>query len=151
MTSRRHTIIGRSSAIGASITYALASVLAKRGLTGLAPPLVGAAVSLLSGTVVTGLCAGGGPWRNLRENRESVMFFLMSGAAAGIGILSAFFALSLAPVVIVSPLVNTSPLFSLLLSHLFLGGLERITLRLLLGAILVILGTALIAVGRVTH
>jgi uncharacterized membrane protein len=148
--SRRDTIIGRSFAIGAAITYALASVLAKRGLTSLAPPLVGAAVSLLSGTVVSGLFAGGGLRSNLRKNRKSVAFFLMSGAAAGCGVLSTFFSLSMAPVVIVSPLVNTNPLFALLLSHLFLKGLERITLRLVLGAIFVILGTALIAMGRVT-
>lgn len=150
MSTRRGTIIGRAFGIGAALAYGVSSVLVRHGVSGLASPLVGAAVALLSGTVGLSILGARGLRANLAENRRGIVFLLLSGVAAACGIMSSFFALSMALVVIVSPLQSTSPLFALLWSHLFLGRLERITPRLVLGSIFVVSGVILITLGRAT-
>jgi drug/metabolite transporter (DMT)-like permease len=149
MITRRDAIIGRAFGIGAALAYGSSSVLIRQGVTGLAPPLVGAAIGLLSGTLSLTIVGARGLRTNLTQKRRAIGFLLIAGVTAALGIMSSFFALSMAPVVIVSPLQSTSPLFTLLWSHLFLGKLEKITLRLVLGSILVISGVALITIGRV--
>ena len=90
------------------------------------------------------------PERNLRQKKRAVGFLLIAGVAAALGVMSSFFALSMAPVVLVSPIQSTNPLFSLLWSRLFLGHLERITPRVVIGTIMVVAGVALITIGRAT-
>ena len=53
-----------------------------------------------------------------------------------------------ASVVLVSPLVSTYPLVSILLTHLFLKRLERVTMPTVVGGVLVAAGVALVAFGR---
>ena len=149
MITKRNAIIGRAFGIGAALAYGISSVLIRQGVTSLAPPLIGAAIGLLSGTLSLTIVGARDLRTNLTQKRRAIGFLLISGVTAALGIMSSFFALSMAPVVIVSPLQSTSPLFTLLWSHLFLGQLERITLRLVLGSILVIFGVALITIGRV--
>jgi len=148
MNTRRDAIIGRTFGIGAAIAYGTSSVLVRYGVGSLAPPLVGAAVALVSGTLALTLVGARGIRASLAQNRRAVGFLLLSGTAAACGIMSSFFALSMAPVVIVSPLQSTNPLFALLWSYLFLGRLERITPRLVLGSILVVGGVILITISR---
>ncbi len=147
MNMKKDAIIGRTFGIGAGLAYGLGSVLIRRSITGITPPLVGAAIALLSGTLTLATVGAQGFKANLAK-RKAVGLLLISGIAAAGGIISNFFALSLAPVVVVSPLQSTSPIFALLLSHLFLGHLERITLRLVIGSLLVVGGVVLITVGR---
>lgn len=151
MSVRRDAIIGRAFGIGAALAWGISSVFIRQGVVDLAPPLVGAAVGLLSGTLALAIIGtrnlGGA---NLVQNKRSIVFLLISGVTASLGAVSSFFALSLAPVVLVSPLQSTSPLFTLLLSYLFLSHLERITPKLILGSILVVVGAVLLTIGRAT-
>ena len=149
MNTKRNTFIGIAFGIAAALAYGLSSVLIKQRLADLATPLVGAAVSLLSGTLVLLIIRARDLRASLAQNRKAVGLLLLAGIVASLGIVSSFFALSLAPVVTVSPLQSTSPLFAMLLSYLFLHRLERITPRLLLGSILVVFGVILITIGRV--
>lgn len=148
MNTRRDIIIGRTFAFSAALAYAVSSVLVRQGLAGMAPPLVGAAVSLLAGGLVMAMIGGGRLEGNLRQKKGSVVFLLLAGVAAGCGVLASFLALSMAPVVIVSPLQSTSPLFALLSAWLFLGRLETITFRLVLGTIFLVMGVILISIGK---
>ncbi len=149
MSTRRDVIIGRALGIGAALTYGISSVLIRQGVANLAPPLVGGAVALLSGTIILALIDTRNLGRaNLAQNKKPTVFLLISGVAAGLGVVASFFAFSIAPVVVVSPLESISPLFTLLWSHLFLAHLERITPKLVLGSILVILGVILVTIGR---
>lgn len=151
MSTRRDAIIGRTLGIGAALAYGVSSVLIRQGVADMAPPLVGAAVALLSGTLALSIIGMRNLGRtNLTQNKMPIVFLLISGVAAGLGVVSSFFALKMAPVVIVSPLQSISPLFTLLGSYLFLSHLERITPRLVLGSFLVVLGAILLAVGRAT-
>jgi len=62
--------------------------------------------------------------------------------------LSGLFPLSLVSVVIAGPIRITYPLFALLFARIFLGRVERINPRLVLGATFVVGGLALIAIGK---
>jgi drug/metabolite transporter (DMT)-like permease len=148
VSTRRDAILGRIFGIGAGLSYGISSVLIRQGVGDIAPPLVGAAIAMLSGTLGLFVLGGRGVKAGLAESRKAVVLLLCSGLAAACGITSSFFALSMAPVVVISPLQSTNPLFALLWSWLFLGRLERITPRLVLGSILVVSGVILITLGR---
>jgi drug/metabolite transporter, DME family len=81
-------------------------------------------------------------------NRQSLGWFLMAGVFETSGILLVIIALSIGQVVIVSPIVATSPLWILVGTSLFLRGIERLTLRTVLGAVCVVSGTIAISVVR---
>ena len=147
---RKDIIIGRVFALLSALAYGIGSVLTRKGVTGLTSPLVGAAVSMLAGTLAMGMIVGRGLDTNLREKKASVLFFLLAGLASGSGALLGYFALSLAPVVIASPIGNTYPLFALFFARIFLSGTEKISFRLVLGAIFVVGGVALITVGKIS-
>ena len=145
---RRVIIIGRTFAILSGMAYAVGAVLTRQGITDLTSPLVGSAVSLLAGMLVMGVIMGRRLESNFRKKKMSVLFFWLAGLASGFGALSNFFALSMAPVVIVSPIQNTYPLFSLLFAQIFLGRLERISFRRVLGTVFIVGGVTLITMGK---
>ena len=70
-------------------------------------------------------------------------------ALAGFGVSARNVALNLAPLVVVIPLAQTTALFTLIFVPVFLGrGVEKITLKLVFGAVCVVGGSALIIVGQ---
>lgn len=76
---------------------------------------------------------------------QAIVPFIMAGAFETLGILLVIVALSVGHVVIVSPIVATSPLWILLGTALFLRGVESLTLRTVLGAVCVVSGTIAIS------
>ena len=83
-----------------------------------------------------------------RWNKEALAPFLMAGIFETLGILLVVIALSVGPVVIVSPIVATSPLWIVLGSGIFLRGIEKLNLRIVLGAVSVVGGTIAISLAR---
>jgi drug/metabolite transporter (DMT)-like permease len=81
-------------------------------------------------------------------NGQSIGWFLMAGVFEILGILLVIIALSVGQVVIVSPIVATSPLWILVGTRFFLRGIESLTLRTVLGAVCVVSGTIAISVVR---
>lgn len=86
--------------------------------------------------------------RRLIWQRRAVIDFFLSGFFEALGALLTLMALTTGRVVIVSPIVATTPLFSLLISQIFLRGKEKITTITVLGTIAVVAGTIAIALGR---
>lgn len=84
--------------------------------------------------------------RSVLEFGRSELFFVGSGLANVIGVLMLFAALEQGPVVVVSPLVGTSPLFTTVFAYLTLGDLEHVTPLTFLSATLTVAGAALISV-----
>jgi uncharacterized membrane protein len=72
----------------------------------------------------------------------------LSGFFEGLGALLSLMALSSGRVVIISPIVATTPLWNLLIAIIFLRGREEINARTIAGTVSVVLGTAAIALGR---
>lgn len=80
-------------------------------------------------------------------NRESSIYFATAGTFESLGLLLVLYALSFGPVVLVTPLTATLPLWVVILSRLFLRDVEKITLRIVVGAMLVVCGTLAITLA----
>ena len=81
-------------------------------------------------------------------NRESLVYFVAGGAFESLGLLLVLYALSFGPVVMVTPLTATLPLWLVLLGKLFLRDVEKITTRTVIGAGLVVAGTIAITLAK---
>ena len=81
-------------------------------------------------------------------DRRGIMHFFISGFCEGLGALLTLVALTTARVVIVSPIVATTPLFSLMISLIFLRGKEKVTAATVFGTVAVVGGTIAIALGK---
>jgi uncharacterized membrane protein len=76
--------------------------------------------------------------------RESFLLFFSAALVALSAQITNFIALSRADVSVIIPLLNTTPLFAVLFSGLFLRGMETVSPRILLGAILMVAGVVII-------
>jgi len=123
--------------------FGTASVIRKMGLNITNSPILGATIGLTVSlfVFVAYLLLSKD---KILLNKNSLWFFSVSSICGFIGRLSLYYALGLGEVVRVEPLVGTSPLFSLLFVHLFLRDVERITAKIIIGSILVVLGGILI-------
>ena len=83
-----------------------------------------------------------------RWHRKAAVPFLTAGVFETLGIYLVITALSLGHVVIVSPIVATSPLWILLGTWLFLRGIETLNWRTIAGAVSVVTGTVAISLVR---
>ena len=79
--------------------------------------------------------------------RKAWVYVVLAGCASTFGVSFWYLAFNEAPVVLVAPAAGTYPLVAIFLSHIFLQRLERVTWRIVLGAVLVVGGVALIATG----
>jgi drug/metabolite transporter (DMT)-like permease len=81
-------------------------------------------------------------------NRQSIGYFAVGGAFESLGLLLVLYALTYGPVVVVTPLTATLPLWVVLGSKLFLRDLEKITPRIVAGAMFVVAGTIAISLAK---
>jgi uncharacterized membrane protein len=127
--------------LGAALVSAISQTLRKQGLNILPDPFV-ATVTVTSMTLtllVIFLCATKRTAK-LRIERQSFLFFFSAALVATSAQIANFIALGRADVSVIIPLLNTTPLFTVLFSALFLRGMETITPRIVLGAILMVAG-----------
>jgi drug/metabolite transporter (DMT)-like permease len=82
-------------------------------------------------------------------NRQSLGYFIAGGAFESLGLLLVLYALSFGPVVMVTPLTATLPLWVVIGGKLFLSDVEKITAQIIVGAILVVAGTIAITLPKV--
>ena len=75
---------------------------------------------------------------------RSLAYFAAAGLAENAAVFLTVVALGLGTVSVVTPLTATMPIFVLFLTFAFLRGVERLTTRIVLGTILIVLGVYLI-------
>ena len=80
-------------------------------------------------------------------DRRALGPFLLAGTFETLGILLVILALSVGHVVVVSPIVATSPLWIVLGTWLFLRDVEKVNWRTVAGAIAVVSGTVVISIA----
>jgi uncharacterized membrane protein len=80
----------------------------------------------------------------LTVNRRSFSYFSIGAVVGSVAFLCSMYALNIGEVVTVVPLFNISPLFTILLAYFLLGGLEKITPKLIVSAILIMIGSVLV-------
>ncbi len=74
-----------------------------------------------------------------------IPYLAAAGSSSGLAQSARFIALLVAPVVLVAPVTTANPLFTMLLSFITMRGKESLTMRLVVGAILIIVGVAIIS------
>ena len=142
-------VLGYAAALGAAFCYGAAAVIAGKIVDDYSSPMVGAAFSLLFGTLIIAFLFGKTAVADIAAApRRALGLIGLAGVAATWGVSFWFLALDKAPVVLVAPLTGTHPLWSIALAHLFLQRMDRVTWRTAMGALMLVAGIALIADGR---
>ena len=136
---------GIALALGAALLFAIRDNLVRWAARGSdVPGLVAASASLASACVVIGLVVLAKPDAVARV-RRTFRPFLLSGLVYGGSYACLYSAFDRGRVTIVAPLVATESLWAVLISMVVLRRSERIGVRLLLAAALVVGGGALIS------
>jgi drug/metabolite transporter, DME family len=126
--------------------FGAVAIIRKLGLSH-AGPLFGSAVNITTAliTFTTFLLASGNRqvlvWRG-----RGLGYFVGAGVAENLSVFLVLVALGLGEVSIVAPLAGTAPLFVLPFTSLFLKGVERLSGRVVCGAILIVLGVMLLTI-----
>ena len=148
-TDRRY-LLGCLIALGAGLGVGAGSVIGKHTLTVYNSPLT---VSVLSTLVAMAIVVPIAGFASVRYpavrayDWKSLGLVVTSGLVAAMSLLTQLFAVQRADVVVVAPILATFPLWTLLLSHIFISRLEQITLRLVFGAFLAVAGVIAVALG----
>lgn len=134
--------------LASAFMYGIEPIFAKVGLATGTSAFVGLGIKTLTATVAF---YGYLRYRGALPGREALRsantkWYLGAGVANSVFLLSYYAALSVAPVVLVQPVLQTSPLFVIVLSVLFLQRLERVTPRIVLAATVVAIGAAVVSV-----
>ncbi len=131
--------------LGASLVSAISQTLRKEGLKILPNPFVATAIVtstslalLISFILLTKRV------NLLRMPRQSFLFFVAAGCVAVSAQVTNFIAIGQGDLSVIIPLLNTTPLFTVLFSGLFLRSLETLSPRIVVGASLMVGGVVLI-------
>jgi DME family drug/metabolite transporter len=148
-TDRRY-FIGCLAGLTAGAATGGSTVLAKQAVSVYDSPLTITVLGMLAAMfivvpVVT-IIASRNPAVRAFDWR-SMGFIFMSGLSTTVSIVAQLFAVQRADVLIVAPILATFPLWTLLLSHIFISRLEQITLRLTIGAIVTVAGVIAVVLG----
>lgn len=133
--------------IAASALAGASQVVRKFGMAAVPHPFLAAAVTATSSLIISLLVM----WyvektqESWKMNRQCVWWFLAAGITVSFAMTSIYHALDLGKVSVVIPLSSTAPLFSLILTALFLRDVERVTLRIVVSTLLIISGVVLIS------
>lgn len=151
MSARQHDWRGYAFALGGALSYGTASPLLKIGLREWGSVLTGITIALLTGLLAVAplaFFAWRGQAPGWRPERRAILFVLASGCTALLGFGSNTFALSQLPVVVVAPISSTYPLLTVVLVRAFLRQTEAITLRIALGAALIVVGVICVTLSQ---
>lgn len=135
--------------LGAAFFIGVEPIFVRTGLDTGTPILVGLAVMMLTAF------AGYIGYRRLRDRTittspwsPQMRWYVAAGVTSAGGLIAYFAALGAAPVVIVTPIVQTAPLIVIALSIAFLPRrLERVTWRLIAAAVIVVVGATLVSLA----
>jgi drug/metabolite transporter (DMT)-like permease len=145
-SERKWRLVDAAFPLGAALTSAISQTLRKQGLNILPDPFVATLTVTVTSLLLFFIFIGvTGRAHLLRINRSGLVFFLGAAlTATGAQVLN-FNALARGEVAVILPLLNTTPLFSVLFSSLFLKQFETVTARVVIGAVVMVAGVAIIA------
>jgi len=134
--------------LGAAMLASVSQNIRKMGLNSTSEPIIAATVS----TATSLFCLFGsvlfsGNVRSIQINRPCLPYYGGAAVFALIGQLCTFVALNGGQISVVAPLINTTPLFVIGLTALFLRGEEKINRFVVIGVVLLVGGIVAIT-GR---
>jgi len=128
-------------------SYALSNVIRKAGLNIQPHPILGAQVGAVAGSLSFFLyLAATGRLSEINASRRGLGYFSASGLLSSLGWIALMMAMERGTVAVVTTIVYSYPLFSLILSWLFLRGQEDLSRNVVLGCIIVVVGVVLVSI-----
>ncbi len=132
----------------AAVLFAIEPIFAKIGLNEGTPFVVGLAIKTTA--ALLGF-VGYLRWHDVVPGLGEILegdlsWYILAGLANTVFVIALYAALTIAPVVVVMPIIQASPLFVVVLSYLFLQQIERVTPRLAMGVAVVVSGGVLVAI-----
>ena len=133
----------------AAIVFGISTNLRKTGLTAVPQPLLAAAVTAATAFLALLIIVHfRGGKKALRFNRDSSRWLFGAAVVNSGAILSFFAALNVGHIVRVEPVVACNPLLTLLWTSIFLRQIERLSNRIILGALVTVAGTVLVVTAK---
>jgi uncharacterized membrane protein len=130
--------------LASATCFGMVSILRKIGLSG-AGPIIGMALNVTTAAVAfAAFMLASGQRGGLICRGRPLAYFVGAGLMENTAVFLNIVALGMGTVTVVTPLYGTSPIFTLLLSFFFLRGVERLTLRLIGGTVLIVAGIYLL-------
>jgi len=132
--------------IAASALAGAPQVVRKFGMAAVPHPFLAAAVTATSSFVVSIVTL----WyvekskETWKMNRQCFWWFLAAGVTISLGMVCIYYALDLGKVSVVIPISSTGPFFSLILAAIFLRDVEKVTLRIVTSAAMIVGGVLLL-------
>ena len=152
---RFNTLLQSLAGLGTAICFSSSSIFIRYGLETIPSPLIGVTIGMVFCTFAYGLILFASfrnqndEEKNLSYSRQGIFLLFFGGIFLGFGTLSRWIAIDLAPIAIVIGLSGLTVPVVLMLSPILMGrSLENVTMRLWLGAGLVIIGASLITFSR---
>lgn len=135
--------------LGAAFFFGIEPTFIKLGFAEGTPVFVGLSIKTLAaavGFIIYLRIRGSLPaWDDFRT--DSSHYYIAAGLANTAFLVTYFLALEVAPVTLVVPIVQSSPLLILLVSYFFLNRLETVTWRLSVAAIVSVVGTIIVTLA----
>jgi drug/metabolite transporter, DME family len=128
-----------------AVCFGVVAILRKIGLAEIGA-VTGSAVNVTTALVAfTAFLVASGRRSAMGGSRgRSLVYFIAAGLSENTAVFLVVVALATGAVSVVTPLSGTAPIFVLLLSFLFLRGVDVLTSRIVAGTILIVLGVYLI-------
>jgi drug/metabolite transporter, DME family len=131
--------------ISAALISAISQSLRKQALKIIPDPFVAVAiVTTVSLVLLIGFLIATKRTAQLRMPRQGFQFFFCAALIATAAQVANFIALARGQLSVIIPLLNTTPLFTVFFSALFLRNLETVNARIISGAVLMVAGVVLI-------
>ena len=134
--------------IASSFVYSMVQVSAKSLIAGDVSALAGSLITLGSGSFVLLLVTIKNFKRNYDVPRRDLLWVFLAGMLGSNGLMLNFLALERAPVVLVTPIIGVTPLITLVLAAIFLREREKLTLKVVLGSLVVVAGVILVVLAK---
>jgi drug/metabolite transporter, DME family len=131
--------------LGAAMLASVSQNIRKAGLNATDEPIIAATISTATSLFcLLGSLLFSGKARSIQIDRQSLPFYGSAAIFALIGQVCTFIALNGGQISVVAPLVNTTPLFVIALSALFLRSEEKINRFVVIGVVLLVAGIGFI-------
>ncbi|HXF77022.1 MAG TPA: EamA family transporter [Methylomirabilota bacterium] len=141
----RWRLIDTAFPISAALISAISQSLRKQALNIIPDPFVAVAiVTTVSFMLLVGFVVVTKRTPQLRMDRSGFWFFFCAALVAASAQVANFIALGRGDLSVIIPLLNTTPLFTVSFSALFLRNLETVSGRVMLGALLMVAGVIMI-------
>jgi len=115
----------------------------RMGLMQGTPIILGLAISSVGGLIgfIIWIAKSQRSLNFIKLRQTSFYWYFLIGLVCALAFYLNFLALSFSRIVVVNPIWQVAPLFVLLLSYIFLPQLEKITNKIIIGSIIIVLGT----------